>query len=108
MKEVAILPLLYPEFFSSLGLTPPKSVLLHGNPGTGKTLVVRALIGACSQGNGRIAYFAQKGADCLGKYIGDVERQLRILFQVAEQCQPYIIFFDEVFKIAYAPMQAYI
>ncbi|XP_073366668.1 uncharacterized protein [Aegilops tauschii subsp. strangulata] len=100
MKEVVILPLLYPEFFSSLGLTPPRGVLLHGHPGTGKTLVVRALIGACSQGNRRIAYFARKGADCLGKYVGDAERQLRLLFQVAEKCQPSIIFFDEMDGLA--------
>lgn len=95
-----MLPLLYPEFFSSLGLTPPRGVLLHGHPGTGKTLVVRALIGACSQGNRRIAYFARKGADCLGKYVGDAERQLRLLFQVAERCQPSIIFFDEIDGLA--------
>ncbi|CAM0882027.1 unnamed protein product [Alopecurus aequalis] len=100
MKEVVILPLLYPEFFSSLGLTPPRGVLLHGHPGTGKTLVVRSLIGACSQGNRRIAYFARKGADCLGKYVGDAERQLRLLFQVAEKCQPSIIFFDEMDGLA--------
>lgn len=100
MKEVVILPLLYPEFFSSLGLTPPRGVLLHGHPGTGKTLVVRALIGACSQGGRRIAYFARKGADCLGKYVGDAERQLRLLFQVAEKCQPSIIFFDEIDGLA--------
>ena len=100
MKEVVILPLLYPEFFSSLGLAPPRGVLLHGHPGTGKTLVVRALIGACSQGNRRIAYFARKGADCLGKYVGDAERQLRFLFQVAERCQPSIIFFDEIDGLA--------
>ena len=100
MKEVVMLPLLYPEFFSSLGLTPPRGVLLHGHPGTGKTLVVRALIGACSQGNRRIAYFARKGADCLGKYVGDAERQLRLLFQVAERCQPSIIFFDEIDGLA--------
>jgi SpoVK/Ycf46/Vps4 family AAA+-type ATPase len=66
MKEVVILPLLYPEFFNNLGLTPPRGVLLHGYPGTGKTLVVRALIGACARGDKRIAYFARKGADCLG------------------------------------------
>ncbi|KAF8695960.1 hypothetical protein HU200_036838 [Digitaria exilis] len=100
MKEVVILPLLYPEFFNSLGLTPPRGVLLHGHPGTGKTLSVRALIGACSQGNRRIAYFARKGADCLGKYVGDAERQLRLLFQVAERCQPSIIFFDEIDGLA--------
>ncbi|RZS18538.1 hypothetical protein BHM03_00050830 [Ensete ventricosum] len=100
LKEVVILPLLYPEIFSRLGLTPPRGVLLHGYPGTGKTLVVRALIGACSRGDKRIAYFARKGADCLGKYVGDAERQLRLLFQVAERCQPSIIFFDEIDGLA--------
>ncbi|KAL2331394.1 hypothetical protein Fmac_018975 [Flemingia macrophylla] len=100
MKEVVILPLLYPELFDNLGLTPPRGVLLHGHPGTGKTLVVRALIGACARGNKRIAYFARKGADCLGKYVGDAERQLRLLFQVAEKCQPSIIFFDEIDGLA--------
>ncbi|KAL0406771.1 UNVERIFIED_CONTAM: Tat-binding7 [Sesamum latifolium] len=100
MKEVVILPLLYPEFFNNLGLTPPRGVLLHGYPGTGKTLVVRALVGSCARGDRRIAYFARKGADCLGKYIGDAERQLRLLFQVAEKSQPSIIFFDEIDGLA--------
>ncbi|CAM8957646.1 unnamed protein product [Rhodiola kirilowii] len=100
MKEVVILPLLYPEFFTGIGLTPPRGVLLHGYPGTGKTLVVRALIGSCARGDKRIAYFARKGADCLGKYVGDAERQLRLLFQVAERSQPSIIFFDEIDGLA--------
>ncbi|KAM7250767.1 hypothetical protein ACFE04_022650 [Oxalis oulophora] len=100
MKEVVILPLLYPEFFDNLGLTPPRGILLHGYPGTGKTLVVRALIGSCARGDKRIAYFARKGADCLGKYVGDAERQLRLLFQVAERSQPSIIFFDEIDGLA--------
>ncbi|KAI3989353.1 hypothetical protein MKX01_026936 [Papaver californicum] len=100
MKEVVILPLLYPELFSTLGITPPRGVLLHGYPGTGKTLVVRALIGSCARGDKRIAYFARKGADCLGKYVGDAERQLRLLFQVAEKSQPSIIFFDEIDGLA--------
>ncbi|GAB2230830.1 hypothetical protein Droror1_Dr00015124 [Drosera rotundifolia] len=100
MKEVVILPLLYPEFFDNLGLTPPRGVLLHGYPGTGKTLVVRALIGSSARASRRIAYFARKGADCLGKYVGDAERQLRLLFHVAEKSQPSIIFFDEIDGLA--------
>ncbi|KAK9077884.1 hypothetical protein SSX86_006222 [Deinandra increscens subsp. villosa] len=100
LKEVVILPLLYPEFFNNIGLTPPRGVLLHGYPGTGKTLVVRSLIGSCARGDKRIAYFARKGADCLGKYVGDAERQLRLLFQVAEKSQPSIIFFDEIDGLA--------
>ncbi|XP_074311123.1 uncharacterized protein LOC141646995 [Silene latifolia] len=100
MKEVVILPLLYPDFYGNMGITPPRGVLLHGYPGTGKTLVVRALIGSCARGDKRIAYFARKGADCLGKYVGDAERQLRLLFQVAEKSQPSIIFFDEIDGLA--------
>ncbi|KAF9588666.1 hypothetical protein IFM89_014387 [Coptis chinensis] len=100
MKEVVLLPLLYPELFATIGLTPPRGVLLHGYPGTGKTHVVRALIGSCARGDRRIAYFARKGADCLGKYVGDAERQLRLLFQVAERSQPSIIFFDEIDGLA--------
>lgn len=100
MKEVVILPLLYPAFYDNMGLTAPRGVLLHGHPGTGKTLVVRALIGSCALGDKRIAYFARKGADCLGKYVGDAERQLRLLFQVAERSQPSIIFFDEIDGLA--------
>ncbi|KAH9311657.1 hypothetical protein KI387_026692, partial [Taxus chinensis] len=100
MKEVVILPLLYPQYFDNLGITPPRGILLHGYPGTGKTLVVRALVGACSRGDRQIAYFFRKGADCLGKYVGDAERQLRLLFQVAEQCQPSVIFFDEIDGLA--------
>lgn len=83
-----------------LGISPPRGVLLHGHPGTGKTLVVRALASACSRGGQQVAYFARKGADILGKYVGDSERQLRLLFQVAEQCQPAIIFFDEIDGLA--------
>ncbi|KAL5730538.1 hypothetical protein ACHQM5_003345 [Ranunculus cassubicifolius] len=100
MKEVVLLPLLYPEFYSSMGITPPRGILLHGYPGTGKTHVVRALIGSCARGDRKIAYFARKGADCLGKYVGDAERQLRLLFQVAERSQPSIIFFDEIDGLA--------
>ena len=82
LKEMVTLPLLYPQVFEGLGITPPRGVLLHGYPGTGKTLVARALAQACSQGGVRVAYFGRKGADCLGKYVGDAERQLRLLFQV--------------------------
>ncbi|KAJ7535761.1 hypothetical protein O6H91_12G044900 [Diphasiastrum complanatum] len=100
LKEMVILPLLYPGSFKSLGILPPRGVLLHGHPGTGKTHVVRALAGACARGKQKVAYFSRKGADCLGKYVGDSERQLRLLFQMAEQYQPSIIFFDEIDGLA--------
>ncbi|XP_024542136.1 ATPase family AAA domain-containing protein 2 [Selaginella moellendorffii] len=100
LKEMVTLPLLYPDIFHKVGIVPPRGVLLHGYPGTGKTLVVRALLGACARGQQKISYFSRKGADCLGKYVGDSERQLRLLFQLAEQSQPSIIFFDEIDGLA--------
>lgn len=48
--------------------------------GTGKTLVARALANECSQGDRRVAFFMRKGADCLSKWVGESERQLRLLF----------------------------
>jgi len=48
--------------------------------GTGKTLVARALANECSQGGKKVAFFMRKGADCLSKWVGESERQLRLLF----------------------------
>ena len=48
--------------------------------GTGKTLVARALANECSSDNGKVAFFMRKGADCLSKWVGESERQLRLLF----------------------------
>ncbi|CAI5485106.1 unnamed protein product [Closterium sp. Yama58-4] len=100
LTELVLLPLRYPSLFPSLGITPPRGVLLHGLPGTGKTLVVRALAGACARGEREVAFFARHGADCLGKYVGDAEKHLRLLFEVAKQRQPSIIFFDELDGLA--------
>lgn len=55
--------------------------------GTGKTLVARALANECSKGDKRVAFFMRKGADCLSKWVGESERQLRLLFdQVRNSC----------------------
>jgi SpoVK/Ycf46/Vps4 family AAA+-type ATPase len=80
LKEMIIFPLLYPEVFERFQITPPRGVLFHGPPGCGKTLVARALANECSKGGKKVAFFMRKGADCLSKWVGESERQLRLLF----------------------------
>ena len=96
LKELALLPLVYPEAFERLGVSPGRGVLLHGPPGTGKTAAVKALLGAAARGPRPVSFFSRKGADCLGKYMGEAERSLRLLFQEAERDNPSIVFFDEI------------
>lgn len=100
LKEMVALPLLYPELFQQFGIIPPRGVLFHGPPGTGKTLLARALAASCSSENTKIAFFMRKGADCLSKWVGEAERQLRLLFEEARNAQPSIIFFDEIDGLA--------
>ena len=97
LREAVLLPLLYPDAFRALGVRAPKGVLLHGAPGTGKTLAVRALASACKDLCSRaVAFFHRSGADCLGKYAGESERTLRLLFAEARKHAPSVIFFDEI------------
>ena len=81
LKEMILFPLLYPEVFDRFKIQPPRGVLFFGPPGCGKTLVARGLANECSRGGGRkVAFFMRKGADCLSKWVGESERQLRLLF----------------------------
>ncbi|KAF9087416.1 ATPase AAA domain-containing protein 2B [Mortierella sp. AD031] len=96
LKEMVILPLLYPEVYTRFQMMPPRGVLFHGPPGTGKTLLARALASSCSTETQKVAFFMRKGADCLSKWVGEAERQLRLLFEEAKAWQPSIIFFDEI------------
>ncbi|XP_062437685.1 ATPase family AAA domain-containing protein 2-like [Rhea pennata] len=100
LKEMVIFPLLYPEFFERFKLRPPRGCLFYGPPGTGKTLVARALANECSQGDRRVSFFMRKGADCLSEWVGESERQLRLLFEQAYKMRPSIIFFDEIDGLA--------
>ncbi|ORX89771.1 AAA-domain-containing protein, partial [Basidiobolus meristosporus CBS 931.73] len=100
LKEMVLLPLLYPEIYTQFSITPPRGVLFYGPPGTGKTLVARALANSCSTDSQKIAFFMRKGADCLSKWVGEAERQLRLLFEEAKAWQPSIIFFDEIDGLA--------
>lgn len=70
--------------------------MFHGPPGTGKTLMARALATSCSTTGRPVAFFMRKGADVLNKWVGESERQLRLLFEQAKAWQPSIIFFDEI------------
>ena len=63
-----------------------RGCLFYGPPGTGKTLVARALANECSQGDKKVSFFMRKGADCLSKWVGESERQLRLLFDQVSQC----------------------
>lgn len=100
LKEMVMFPLLYPEVFTKFSITPPRGVLFYGPPGTGKTLIARALACECSRDGRKVAFFMRKGADCLSKWIGESERQLRLLFDQAYLMRPSIIFFDEIDGLA--------
>lgn len=100
LKEMVVFPLLYPEVFERFRIQPPRGCLFYGPPGTGKTLVARALANECSQGQRKVSFFMRKGADCLSKWVGESERQLRLLFDQAYQMRPAIIFFDEIDGLA--------
>ena len=96
LKEMVALPLLYPEVFQRFHITPPRGVLFHGPPGTGKTLLARALANSVSSQGRKVTFYMRKGADALSKWVGEAERQLRLLFDEARKTQPSIIFFDEI------------
>jgi ATPase family AAA domain-containing protein 2 len=96
LKEMVALPLLYPEIFLRFHIVPPRGVLFHGPPGTGKTLMARALASSVSSEGRKVTFYMRKGADALSKWVGEAERQLRLLFEEARKTQPSIIFFDEI------------
>ena len=104
LKEMVVLPLLYPDVFQRFDTQPPRGVLFVGPPGTGKTLTARALANSvtisAAQGGRKVSFFMRKGADCLSKWVGEGERQLRLLFEQAKRYQPSIIFFDEIDGLA--------
>jgi len=88
-------PLKYPEGFKRLGVKPPRGVLLYGAPGTGKTLLAKA-VATESEAN----FILVKGPELLSKWVGESERGVRKIFEKARQTAPTIIFFDEIDSIA--------
>jgi transitional endoplasmic reticulum ATPase len=95
LREMVELPLRHPELFQRLGVDPPKGVLLHGPPGTGKTRLARAVANESAAN-----FFHIAGPEIMGSAYGESEKRLRELFEQAAQAAPSIIFIDEIDSIA--------
>lgn len=95
VREMIELPLKHPELFERLGIEPPKGVLLHGSPGTGKTLLAKAV---ASETNSN--FYVINGPEIMSKFYGQSEANLRKIFEDAEKNAPAIIFIDEIDAIA--------
>ncbi|WP_265569743.1 CDC48 family AAA ATPase [Sphingomicrobium nitratireducens] len=95
LREMVELPLRHPELFQRLGVDPPKGVLLHGPPGTGKTMLARAV---ANESDAKFFHIA--GPEIMGSAYGESEKKLRGLFEQAAKEAPSIIFIDEIDSIA--------
>jgi transitional endoplasmic reticulum ATPase len=95
LREMVELPLRYPELFQRLGVDPPKGVLLHGPPGTGKTRLARAVANESDA-----QFFLINGPEIMGSAYGESEGKLRQVFEEAAKNAPSIVFIDEIDSIA--------
>ena len=95
LREMVELPLRYPELFQRLGVDPPKGVLLHGPPGTGKTRLARAVANESDA-----QFFLINGPEIMGSAYGESEQRLRSIFEEATKNAPSIVFIDEIDSIA--------
>jgi transitional endoplasmic reticulum ATPase len=95
LREMVELPLRYPELFTRLGVDPPKGVLLHGPPGTGKTRLAQAVANESDA-----SFFTINGPEIMGSAYGESERRLREVFEEAAKSAPSIVFIDEIDSIA--------
>jgi len=95
LREMVELPLRYPELFTRLGVDPPKGVLLHGPPGTGKTRLAQAVANESDA-----EFFTINGPEIMGSAYGESEKRLREVFEQATRSAPSIIFIDEIDSIA--------
>ncbi len=95
IREMIELPLRHPELFEKLGIEPPKGVLLHGPPGTGKTMIAKAVANETDAN-----FVSISGPEIMSKYYGESEKHIREIFDEAEKNAPTIIFIDEIDSIA--------
>jgi transitional endoplasmic reticulum ATPase len=91
LREAVEWPLKTPEIFTRLGIKPPKGVLLFGAPGSGKTLLARA-VATESAAN----FITIKGPEIFSKWVGESEKAIREVFRKARMAAPAVIFFDEI------------
>eukprot|EP00511_Aplanochytrium_stocchinoi_P000113 CAMPEP_0204822790 /NCGR_PEP_ID=MMETSP1346-20131115/966_1 /ASSEMBLY_ACC=CAM_ASM_000771 /TAXON_ID=215587 /ORGANISM="Aplanochytrium stocchinoi, Strain GSBS06" /LENGTH=809 /DNA_ID=CAMNT_0051949185 /DNA_START=136 /DNA_END=2566 /DNA_ORIENTATION=- len=95
IREMIELPLRHPALFKTLGVKPPRGVLLYGPPGSGKTLIARAVANETGA-----FFFLINGPEIMSKMAGESEENLRNAFEEAEKNAPAIIFMDEIDSIA--------
>lgn len=95
IRELVELPLRHPQIFQSVGIPPPKGVLLYGPPGSGKTIIAKAVAGETGA-----FFFLLNGPEIMSKLAGESESNLRKAFETAEKNAPSIIFIDEIDSIA--------
>jgi len=91
IKEAVELPLTHPELYEEIGIRPPKGVILYGEPGTGKTLLAKAVANSTAA-----TFLRVVGSELIQKYLGDGPKLVRELFRVAEELAPSIVFIDEI------------
>lgn len=91
IKEAVEMPLTHPELYEEIGIRPPKGVVLYGEPGTGKTLLAKAVANQTSASFLRVV-----GSELVQKYLGEGPKLVRELFRVADDLSPSIVFIDEV------------
>lgn len=91
IKEAVELPLTNPELYEEVGIRPPKGVILYGEPGTGKTLLAKAVANQTSA-----TFLRVVGSELIKKYLGEGPKLVREIFRIAEELAPTIIFIDEI------------
>jgi proteasome regulatory subunit len=95
VRETVEMPLRNPEMFDDVGIDPPSGVLLHGPPGTGKTMLAKAVANQTDA-----TFIKMAGSELVHKFIGEGAKLVRDLFELARQHQPAVIFIDEIDAIA--------